>query len=112
MTLKGLDAQGMLMKIIVSHLNSGCPGDQPPVGWAASTVPAVAIDIDGYTAVVTGHLGQGTTIWGVQAITSNGKYCYSFVGLTLNHDQQLKMTPLFMGMLQTFSFGAPVAPPI
>ena len=30
---------------------------------------------------------------------------------TLNHDEQLKMTPLFEQMLQTFSFGTLVAPP-
>ena len=110
-TLKGLDANGMLMNIIVSPLNSGCPGDQPPVGWAESTVPAVAINIDGYTSVVSGNLGQGTTTWIVQAISSSGKYCYSFVGMTLNHKEQLKMTPLFEQIVQTFSFGTPIAPP-
>jgi hypothetical protein len=110
-TLSGLDANGILVKLTVSQLNSGCPGVQPPVGWAESTVPAVAINIDGYASVISGYLGQGTTIWGVQATSSSGKYCYSFVGLTLNHDEQLKMTPLFEQMLQTFSFGTLVAPP-
>ncbi len=110
-TLKGLDGNGMLMNVIVSQLNSGCPGAQPPVGWAESTVPAVAINIDGYTSVVSGNLGQGTTTWSVQAIASSGKYCYSFVGLTLSHKEQLKLTPLFEQILQTFSFGTPIAPP-
>lgn len=109
--LTGLDANGILLHIRVSQLNSDCPGEQPPVGWAESTVPAVAINIDGHTSVVSGYWGQGTTIWGLQATTSSGKYCYSFVGVTLNHDEQLKMTPLFAQMLQTFSFGTLVAPP-
>lgn len=108
-TLTGLDANGILVNINVSPLNSGCPGGQPPVGWAESTVPAVAMNIDGYTSVISGNSDQG--VWTVQAISSSGKYCYSFVGVTLNHQEQLKMTPLFELMLQSFSFGTPVAPP-
>ena len=108
-TLAGLDANGILMNINVSPMNSACPGLQPPVGWAGSTVPAVAINIDGYTSVVSGNSDQET--WSVQAISSRGKYCYSFVGLTLNHQEQLNTTPLFERVLETFSFGKPVAPP-
>src|SRR5438093_5990332 len=53
-TLAGLDSDGMALRIIVSHLNSGCPGDQPPVGFPQSTVPAVAVNIDGYASVIGG----------------------------------------------------------
>jgi len=110
--LTGLEANGMLVKVIVSQLNSGCPGDQPPVGWSASTLPAVAVDIDGQRAVVWGTNEQPVaSLWNIQAGTTNGKYCYSFVGLTRNHDAQLKWTPLFEQILSTFSFGALVAPP-
>jgi hypothetical protein len=110
-TLSGLDASGILVSLVVSPLNSGCPGTLPPVGWAESTVPAVAIDIDGYSSVVWGSMGQGAKSWAVGAEASSGKYCYSFHGVTLNHEEQLTMTPLFEQMLQTFSFGTLAAPP-
>jgi hypothetical protein len=110
-TLAGLDASGMVLKVTVSQLNSGCPGAQPPVGWPESTVPAVAVNIDGYASVVSGAEAQDKSVWSVQAEATNGKYCYSFVGLTLNHDSQLKWAPLFEQMLTTFSFGTPIAPP-
>jgi hypothetical protein len=110
-TLTGLDANGMDVRVIVSQLNSGCPGDQPPVGWAQSTVPAVAANIDGYTSVVTGYAAPDKSLWGVQAEATNGKYCYSFIGLTLSHESQLKWTPLFEQMLSTFTFGTLIAPP-
>jgi len=110
-TLAGLDSNGMAVRLIVSQLNSGCPGDQPPVGWPQSTVPAVPVNIDGYTSVVSGVQAQDKSVWSVQAEATNGKYCYSFVGLTLNHDAQLKWTPLFEQMLSTFSFGTLIAPP-
>lgn len=110
-TLAGLDSDGLALRVIVSQLNSGCPGVRPPVGWSGSTVPAVAVDVDGYTSVVTGYEAQDKSVWGLQAEASSGKYCYSFVGLTLNHDAQLKWTPLFEQMLSTFSFGTPIAPP-
>ena len=54
-SLTGLDANGMDVRVIVSQLNSGCPGDQPTVGWAESTVPAVAASVDGYASVVSGY---------------------------------------------------------
>lgn len=110
-TLAGLDSNGMEVRIIVSPLNSGCPGVQPPVGWPESTVPAVAANVDGYASVVSGYQAQDKSVWGVQAEAANGKYCYSFVGLTLNHDSQLKWTPLFEQMLSTFRFGTLIAPP-
>jgi hypothetical protein len=110
-TLVGLDSSGMALRVIVSQVNSGCPGDRPPVGWPQSTVPAVAINIDGYTSVVSGYAAPDKSIWGVQAAATNGKYCYSFVGLTLNHDSQLKWVALFEQMLSTFSFGTLIAPP-
>lgn len=110
-TLAGLDSNGMVLKVTVSQLNSGCPGVQPPVGSPQSTVPAVAVNIDGYTSVVSGHQAQDLSNWGVQAEAATSKYCYSFVALTLNHDAQLRWTPLFEQMLATFSFGTPIAPP-
>jgi hypothetical protein len=110
-TLAGLDANGMVLKVTVSQLNSGCPGDHPPVGFPQSTVPAVAVSIDGYPSVVSGAQAQDLSVWSVQAEAATSKYCYSFVGLTLNHDSQLKWTPLFEQMLSTFSFGALIAPP-
>ena len=110
-TLSGLDSNGMMLTVIVSPANSGCPGTQPPVGWSESTVPAVAINIDGYTSVVSGHQAQDLSNWGVQASAAKGKYCYSFVGLTLNHAAQLKWAPVFEQMLVTFSFGTPISPP-
>ena len=111
-TLAGMDLDGIELKVTVSQLNSGCPGDQPPVGWSASTLPAVAVDIDGYRSVVWGTNEQPVaTLWNIQAGATNGKYCYSFVGLTRNHDAQLKWTPLVEQMLSTFRFGTPVAPP-
>ncbi len=110
-TLAGLDSNGMALRVIVSQLNSGCPGDQPPVGWPESTVPAVAVSIDGYPSVVSGYEAQDKSVWGVQAEGATSKYCYSLVGLTLNHDAQLKLTPLFEQMLSTFSFGTLIAPP-
>ena len=110
-SLTGLDANGMDVRVIVSQLNSGCPGDQPTVGWAESTVPAVAASVDGYASVVSGHAAPDKSVWGVQAEATNGKYCYSFIGLTLNHDSQLKWTPLFEQMLSTFTFGTLIAPP-
>jgi hypothetical protein len=110
-TLAGLDANGMVLTVTVSHLNSGCPGDQPPVGFPQSTVPAVAVNIDGYTSVVTGAEAQDLSVWSVQAEAATSKYCYSFVGLTLNHNSQLKLTPLFEQMLSTFTFGTLIAPP-
>ncbi len=85
-TLAGLDSDGLALKVIVSQLNSGCPGVRP-------------------------YEAQDKSVWGLQAEASSGKYCYSFVGLTLNHDAQLKWTPLFEQMLSTFSFGTPIAPP-
>jgi hypothetical protein len=109
--LTGLDSNGMVLNVIVSNVNSGCPGDQPPVGWTDSTVPAVAANIDGYAAVVNGYQAQDRSGWGVQATSTNGKYCYSFVGWTLNHDAQLRWTPVFEQMLSTFRFGTPTAPP-
>jgi hypothetical protein len=110
-TLAGLDSNGMELRVIVSPLNSGCPGVQPPVGWAESTVPAVAANVDGYASVVSGYQAQDNSVWGVQAVATNGKYCYSLVGVTLNHDSQLKWAPLFEQMLSTFSFGTLIAPP-
>ena len=110
-TLKGLGPNAMMLTIIVSNANSGCPGVQPPVGWTESTVPAVAISIDGYNAVVSGHQAQDLSSWGLQATAAKGKYCYSFGGLTTNHDAQVKWAPLFEQMLTTFRFGTPVAPP-
>jgi hypothetical protein len=110
-TRAGLDANGMVLTVTVSQLNSGCPGDQPPVGWAQSTVPAVAANVDGYASVVTGYAAPDNSLWGVQAEATNGEYCYSFIGLTLNHDSQLKWTPLFEQMLSTFTFGTLIAPP-
>lgn len=110
-TLAGLDANGMALRVIVSRLNSGCPGDQPPVGWPESTVPAVAVNIDGYASVVSGVEAQDKSAWVVQAEATNGKYCYSLIGATLNHESQLRWTPLFEQMLSTFSFGTPIAPP-
>jgi hypothetical protein len=110
-TLAGLDSNGMALKVIVSNLNSGCPGTQPPVGWPGSTVPAVAVNIDGYMSVVTGYQAQDKSVWGLQAEAASSKYCYSFVGLTLNHDAQLKWTALFEQMLSTFQFGTLIAPP-
>lgn len=110
-TLSGLDLDGMMLTIIVSKANSGCPGNQPPVGWSESTVPAVAVKIDGSTSVVSGHQAQDQSNWGVQASTAKGSYCYSFIGLTLNHPAQLRWTPVFEQMLATFSFGRPTAPP-
>lgn len=110
-TLAGLDSSGMALRVIVSQLNSGCPGVQPPVGFPQSTVPAVAIDIDGYPSVVSGAEGQDSSLWSVQAEAAKGRYCYSFVGVTLNHDAQLRWAPLFEQILSTFRFGTPVAPP-
>ena len=110
-TLAGLSPNGMVVTVAVSQLNAGCPGDQPPVGWSESTIPAVAVSVDGYTSVVSGHQAQDLSNWGVQATASSGKYCYSFVGLTLNHDAQVRWTPLFEQMLSTFRFGTPLAPP-
>jgi hypothetical protein len=110
-TLAGLDSNGMEVRVIVSPLNSGCPGVQPPVGWYESTVPAVAANVDGYASVVSGYQAQDKSVWGVQAEATNGKYCYSFVGLTLNHDSQLKWAPLFEQMLSTFRFGTLIASP-
>ena len=109
--LTGLDSDGMMLTVIVSHANSGCPGTQPPVGWSESTVPAVAINIDGYASVVSGHQAQDLSNWGVQASAAKGNYCYSFVGLTTNHAAQIKWAPVFEQMLSTFRFGTPVAPP-
>jgi hypothetical protein len=110
-TLAGLGSNGMAVRVIVSQLNSGCPGDQPPVGWPESTVPAVAVSIDGYPSVVSGYEAQDKSVWGVQAEAATSKYCYSFVGLTLNHDAQLRWAPVFEQMLATFSFGTLIAPP-
>jgi hypothetical protein len=111
-TLAGMDSNGMQLSIIVSQLNSGCPGDQPPVGWPESTVPAVAINIDGFTAVVRGSEAKNALgSWAVGAEAATSKYCYSFNGVTLNHDAQLKWTPLFEQMLSTFRFGTLIAPP-
>ena len=110
-SLAGLDPDGMMLTIIVSNANDGCPGTQPPVGWSGSTVPAVAINIDGYNSVVSGHQAQDLTNWGVQASAAKGKYCYSFAGLTVNHAAQLKWAPTFEQMLSSFRFGTPVAPP-
>jgi len=110
-TLKGMDSKGMEMTIIVSQLNSGCPGDQLPVGFPQSTVPAVAVNIDGYASVVSGAQAQDLSVWSVQAAAASSKYCYSFVALTLNHDAQLKWAPLFEQMLATFRFGTLIAPP-
>ena len=110
-TLKGLDSNGMVMTIVVSQLNSGCPGDPLPVGFPQSTVPAVEVNIDGYKTVVSGAQAQDLSVWSVQAEAATSKYCYSFVGLTLNHKAQLKWTPLFEQMLSTFRFGTLIAPP-
>ena len=110
-TLAGLSANGMQLNVIVSQLNSGCPGDQPPVGWSESTVPAVAVSIDGYQSVVWGSKAQSGQSWSIGATSSSGKYCYSFVGVTLSHDAQVRWTPLFEQMLSTFTFGTPKAPP-
>jgi hypothetical protein len=110
-TLAGLDANGTAIRVAVSQLNSGCPGAQPPVGYPQSTVPAVAVNVDGYSSVVTGVQAQDLSVWSVQAEAATSKYCYSFVGLTLNHDSQLKWTPLFEQILSTFRFGTPIAPP-
>jgi hypothetical protein len=110
-TLAGLDSNGMALKVIVANLNSGCPGVQPPVGYPQSTVPAVAVNIDGYSSVVSGAQAQDLSVWSVQAAAATSRYCYSFVGLTLNHDAQLKWAPLFEQMLSTFRFGTPIAPP-
>lgn len=110
-TLAGLDSNGMEMTVTVSQLNTDCPGVRPPVGWAESTVPAVAANVDGYASVVTGYAAPDESLWGLQAEATNGKYCYSFIGLTLNHDSQLKWAPLFEQMLSTFSFGTLIAPP-
>jgi hypothetical protein len=75
-------------------------------------VPAVAVKIDGYRSVVWGGVrGQDKSSWSVQAEAATSKYCYSFVGLTLNHDAQLKWVPLFEQMLSTFRFGTLIAPP-
>jgi hypothetical protein len=110
-TLAGLDGNGMDVKVIVSNLNSGCPGVQPPVGFPQSTVPAVAVSIDGYPSVVSGAQAQDLSVWSVQAQAATSKYCYTFVGLTLNHDAQLKWAPLFEQMLSTFRFGTLISPP-
>jgi len=110
-SLAGLDSNGMELRVTVSQLNAGCPGTQPPVGWPESTVPAVAVNIDGYPSVVSGDQAEDLSNWSVQAEAATSKYCYSFVGLTLNHDAQLKWTPLFEQMLSTFSFGTLIAPP-
>jgi hypothetical protein len=111
-TLAGMDADGIELKVTVSQLNSGCPGDQPPVGWSVSTIPAVAVDIDGYPAVVWGTDEQPVaSLWNIQAAATNGQYCYSFVGLTRNHDAQLRWVPLVKQMLSTFRYGTLVAPP-
>jgi len=112
-TLAGMDADGIELNVRVSELNSGCPGAQPPVGWSASTIPAAAVDIDGYRVVVWGANEQPVALlWNIQAAAANGKYCYSFVGLTRTNDAQLKWTPLVEQMLSTFRFGTLVAPPI
>jgi hypothetical protein len=71
----------------------------------------VAANVDGYASVVSGYQAQDNSVWGVQAVATNGKYCYSLVGVTLNHDSQLKWAPLFEQMLSTFSFGTLIAPP-
>jgi hypothetical protein len=110
-TLEGLGANGMLLTIIVGNVNSGCPGDQPPVGWAQSTVPAVAVKIDGVDGVVSGAQSQDLKSWASQVVVAKGKYCYSFIGVTNSHTAQLTWTPVFEQMLGTFSFGTPIAPP-
>jgi hypothetical protein len=110
-TLAGLDSNGMELTVTVSQLNSGCPGPQPPVGWPQSTVPAVAVNIDGYPSVIWGAQAHDLSPRSVQAEAATSKYCYSFVGLTLNHDAQLKWAPLFEQMLSTFRFGTLIAPP-
>jgi hypothetical protein len=110
-TLAGLASNGMALRVGVANLNSGCPGVHPPVGFPQSTVPAVAVNIDGYQSVVSGAQAQDLTVWSVQAEAATSKYCYLFVGLTLNHDAQLKWAPLFEQMLSTFSFGTLIAPP-
>jgi hypothetical protein len=110
-TLAGLDSNGMALNVGVANLNSGCPGVQLPVGYPQSTVPAVAVNIDGYPSVVSGAQAQDLSVWSVQAEAATSKYCYLFVGLTLNHDAQLKWAPLFEQMLSTFSFGTLIAPP-
>jgi hypothetical protein len=110
-TLAGLDSNGMAVKVIVSQLNSGCPGAQPPVGWPQSTISAVAVSIDGYATVVSGYEAPDKSVWGVQTEAASEKYCYSFVGLTLNHKAQLSWASLFKQMLSTFSFGTLIAPP-
>jgi hypothetical protein len=113
LTLDGMDGDGMQMTVIVANLNDGCPGVQPPVGWSQSTVPAVAINIDGYRSVVSGNGGSGTdsSLWIVGSAAATSKYCYLFSGVTLNHEAQVKWTPLFEQMLSTFRFGTPIAPP-
>ena len=110
-TLAGLDGNGMALRVIVSQLNSGCPGAQPPAGFPQSTVPAMAVTIDGYPSVVTGYEAPDKSVWGIQADAANGKYCYSFVGLTLNQDSQSKWAPTFEQILSTFRFGTLIAPP-
>jgi hypothetical protein len=110
-TLAGLSSDGMEVTVVVSRLNSGCPGTQPLVVWPESTVPAVAINIDGYPSVVSGYQAQDKSVWGLGAEAASSKYCYSFVGLTLNHDEQLKWAPMYEPILSTFDFGTLIAPP-
>ena len=112
-TLDGLDGQGVMFRIIVQQVNSGCPN--PRSTDAVLPAGAEIVPVSGASAVMFQNndmvYPSGKHVWDVQAEAASQLYCYAFVGLALSASSRDSMLTDFRSALQTFQFGSPHPPP-